>query len=76
MKLYKKNIFQTPKSLEIYFFKQPYAFLFLILLSNSNKKINENINGVDILRNSAMSNFLSLKVFNALEFVKKTMTQR
>ena len=45
-KVYKRNIFLPKKCLKIYFFKQPPACLFCILLINSNKRINEHKMGL------------------------------
>ena len=50
-------------------------FLLLTLLINSNKRINRHKIRFDILRSADRSDNLSLKVFNALESVEKTMIQ-
>ena len=64
------------KCLKIYFFKRSLVYLFLILLINSNKRINEHKNGFGILRGVDTSDFLLLTVFNELQLVEKTMIQR
>ena len=58
-------------SLKIYFFKHSLICLFLILLINSNKRINYYKNGLDISRGTDTSDFMSLKVFNGLHSCEK-----
>ena len=59
------------KCLKIYFFKHSLICLFLILLINSNKRINYYKNGLDISRGTDTSDFMSLKVFNGLHSCEK-----
>lgn len=75
-KIYKQTIFCPRKYLKIYFFKQSLICLFLILLINLNKRINEHKKGFDVLRSADTSDLPSLKVFNVLQSVEKAMKQR
>ena len=47
-KVDKQNVFYPKKCPKIYFFKQWLTCLFLILLINANKRINEHKHGFDI----------------------------
>ena len=50
--------------------------IFLFLLINSNKGIIEPDGGFDILRSPDASDFLSVKILDALQSVEKAMIQK